>query len=185
MTKQSAETVKCRNGGLYSIAKQRSNVLISEVPRRQSTKTEAYILYCKTTQEMYTWLGDLQSSCSVDGGKHSGWWKSHYRVYNPTQQAPKLTLRDTHQPIFHHRLFLKPHWGSGHLFVLIFSWFTFLRCQWKKSTNCASFVDTICGGASDNSVRLTGVSSEGGNKLTSISSKGGNKHCASSNSGMY
>jgi hypothetical protein len=40
------DKVKRRDGGVYSIVKRRSNVLISKAPRRQSAETEACILYC-------------------------------------------------------------------------------------------------------------------------------------------
>jgi hypothetical protein len=140
MTKQSAETAKCQNRGLYSITKPRRRLKLyceimtatqQRVDKRSAETAKSrdggvYTLLFKTAQEMYTQLGDLQSFCSIDGARHLGWRKSHDALYNPTQ-------RDTH-------------------FVLIFSRLTFLRCRQNKSTNRASFVDTICGGGSDNGV---------------------------------
>ena len=142
MTKQSAETAKCQNRGLYSITKPRRRLklyceIMTATQQRVDKKSAEMVksgdggivyipYYFKTAQEMYTQLGDLQSFCSIDGARHLGWRKSHDAVYNPTQ-------RHTH-------------------FVLIFFRPTFLRCRQNKSTNRASFVDTICGGGSDNGV---------------------------------
>jgi hypothetical protein len=105
MTKQSAETAKSREGSVYSIEKERRR----NVHPIAKWRRNIYPIRKRPIAEMVTRLGDLQSSCSIDGGTHLRWRKSHFELYNPTQQAPKLTPRDTHQSIFHHRFFLKLH----------------------------------------------------------------------------
>ena len=120
MTKRSAEMAKSRDGSVYSIEKRRRNVHPIAKWRKN-----IYTIGKRPIAEMVARLGNLQSSCSIDGGTHLGWRKSRYELYNPTQRAHKLTPRDTHQSIFHHRFFLKLHgvnWTlvCPHLFLIHF-----------------------------------------------------------------
>ena len=106
MTKQSAETAKCQNRGLYSITKPRRRLKLyceimtatqQRVDKRSAETAKSrdggvYTLLFKTAQEMYTQLGDLQSFCSIDDRRHLGWRKSHDALYNPTQRDTLFVL---------------------------------------------------------------------------------------------